>query len=229
MCGRYALLTSTPEIAGILGLEDNPETTSPRYNVAPTQKMPIARISSGGRGELVTMRWGLIPSWAKDLKIGNKLINARSETAASKPSFRAAVRRRRCLVPIDGYFEWRRQPNGPKQPFFIAPEDGTTAFLAGLWESWHNQATGELVLSYAILTAPAGTSLAPIHHRMPVVIHANSRDAWLRLPPAEGSEITRLLAQEIARSQTLQFSIRPVSSTVNSPRNDDPRCIQAIN
>lgn len=228
MCGRYALLTSTPEIARILGVAGAEAVVDPRYNVAPTQKMPVARINAGGEAELVTMRWGLVPAWAKDVKIGNKLINARAETAAEKPSFRAAMRRRRCLVPIDGYYEWRRQPDGRKQPYFISPKKGETAFLAGLWESWHDRTMDELVTSYTILTAPAGPPVASIHHRMPVVVQPSERDAWLRLPPEQNRALAELLDQQIAQSQTLAFSICPVSTAVNSPRNDDPRCIQAI-
>ena len=228
MCGRYALLTSTPEIARILGLDGEWETISPRYNVAPTQLMPVARVNQAGEIELTTMRWGLVPFWAKDLKIGHKMINARSETAAEKPSFRAALRQRRCLIPVDGYYEWRRREDGQKQPYYIQAEDGRTAFMAGLWESWRNRETDETVLSYSILTAAAGPALEAVHHRMPVFIQPQEREAWLRLPADQDQAISALLQQQVAAGQRNEFSIAPVSTAVNNPRNDDERCVQAI-
>lgn len=227
MCGRYALLTSTPEIARILGLDGEWETLVPRYNVAPTQQMPVARAAKDGTIELLPMRWGLVPFWAKDTKIGNKLINARSETAAEKPSFRAALRQRRCLIPADGYFEWCKQASGDKQPYYIRSSQNSPLFFAGLWEQWRNSEDATVLLSYTILTTAAGASLEAYHHRMPVMIETGQREPWLRLPPENKRDIDALLAQQIDHSQGLEFLVNPVSKAVNSPRNDDERCIQA--
>ena len=228
MCGRYALITSTPEIARILGANGELDPIGPRYNVAPTQEMPVLRTTPAGTVELTAMRWGLVPFWAKDLKIGSRMINARSETVAEKPSFRAAFKQRRCLVPADGYFEWRKRADGAKQPYYVTRSDGQSLFFAGLWERWRNPDTQIDLHSYTILTTPANTRLSAVHHRMPVMVDLPNAHGWIRGSTAPADTLFDLLASYIVSTDAVNFDIRPVSTTVNSPRNDDDRCIEAI-
>ncbi len=224
MCGRYSL--TSPEEAMHL-LFDLPAGVTaawaqPRFNIAPSQVAPIVRRSADGGGqELVGMTWGLIPGWSQGPGSGGTggagQINARSETAAEKPTFRAAYRQRRCLVPSDGFYEWQKIEGG-KQPYWISRIDGAPFVFAGLWETWSDGQAGDIV-SFTILTMAAAQALRPIHHRMPVILRENDHAAWLdptQTPPPG------LFAPE----QAPRMQARPVSNRVNSPRNDDAGCLQ---
>ena len=167
MCGRFTLRVTPEQAREAFGYEAKPNFP-PRYNIAPTQPVAIIR-EEQDRPEFALVRWGLIPPWVKDLKAFPTLINARSEQAAEKPAFRNAIRRRRCLIPADGFYEWQKTPTGKKQPFLIERPDSRVFAFAGLWESWMD-AEGNELDSAAILTTQANETLAPIHDRMPVVI-----------------------------------------------------------
>ena len=213
MCGRYALTTPPDVLAALFELTKLP-ALKPRYNIAPTQSVPIVRDGPDGGREMTVVRWGLIPSWAKDPAISGRMINARSETASEKPAFRAAFRHRRCIVPADGFYEWRKLDGG-KQPYYIGRADGRPMALAGLWESWTNhENAGEMIESCAILTTSANETISELHDRMPVILEPESIAAWLN-PAAEG---TAALAEllEPAAAGVLEFF--PVSRRVNSPR-----------
>ena len=174
MCGRFALLTPGQELAAQFGVT-LAIAVAPRYNIAPTQPVLAVRLAHDGETrEATSLRWGLIPSWSKDVSIGSRLINARSETAAEKPSFRAAFKRRRCLIPASGFYEWQRR-NGGKQPVYIHSTEGAAFGLAGLWETWQAP-DGGAIESCTILTTTPNEMMAPIHNRMPVIIEPPS---WL--------------------------------------------------
>jgi putative SOS response-associated peptidase YedK len=193
-----------------------------RYNIAPTQEIAAVR-ADGERGcrTLVSLRWGLIPSWAKDPSIGNRMINARAETVAEKPSFRNAMKRRRCLVLSDGYYEWQKKqgPKGPKQPFYFCLNDERPFAFAGLWESWKDP-SGSRLESCTIITTEANTLTRPIHDRMPVILPADSYDHWLDPTLHDAAELQPLLRSYPSE----EMKAFPVSTLVNSPRNDDPAC-----
>ena len=220
MCGRYTQLMTWRELVELYRLTDDlPALNLPaRYNVAPTQAVPAVRLEDGGR-RLVRLRWGLVPSWAKDLKIGAQMINARAETVAEKPAFRGAFKARRCLFPASGFYEWQKGPAG-KQPFYVTLADGPMTF-AGLWEAWRSP-EGETVESCCILTTEANAAIAEIHHRMPVILSPDAFKAWLD-PAREAAQLQALLRPYPAD----ETQARPVSSRVNSVRNDDAACLDA--
>lgn len=226
MCGRYSLTTAPEAMRRLFEFENLPNL-APRYNIAPTQLAPVVRRRDGGGArELVLLRWGLIPSWAKDASGGAKMINARSETAAEKPAFRAAFRARRCLVPADGFYEWRTE-DGRKQPFRIGFRGGGAFAFAGLWETWavrDGPEAGTTVESYTILTTAANDKLRPIHDRMPVILPPADWDAWL--DPATAVPA----AQALLRPHPPEpMAFYRVSIRVNSVRNDDADCIAPLN
>jgi putative SOS response-associated peptidase YedK len=225
MCGRYSL-TTAPEALRRLFDFDNLPNLAPRYNIAPTQLAPVVRLRDGGPArELVLLRWGLIPSWAKDASIGSKMINARADTAADKPAFRAAFRARRCLVPADGFYEWRSE-DGRKQPFRIGFKGGAAFAFAGMWESWtvrDGPEAGSVVESYTILTTEANDKLRPIHERMPVILPPAAYAGWL--DPATPPESARALLQPHPAEPMAFYR---VSTRVNNVRNDDPGCIEPL-
>ena len=177
MCGRFAFYSPTEAAAGLFGVHGAPEL-EPRYNVAPTQLIAAAREAGAGAREFVMLRWGLIPFWAKDPGIGNRMINARVETVAGKPAYREAFRKRRCIVFADGFYEWRKQQNG-KTPYFISLDSGDPFAFAGLWESWTDRETGESLQTATLLTCPASEFIAELHDRMPVVLTPAEADRWL--------------------------------------------------
>lgn len=216
MCGRYTLKTPLDALVKQLDLTGQSPALSPSYNVAPTQN--VAAVMSGRR--LETLRWGLIPSWAKDEGIGARLINARAETVNEKPAFRSAFRRRRCLIPADGFYEWRRV-NGGKQPYYITLRGGEPFVFAGIWESWSSPE--EDVLSCAIITTRANSLVAEIHDRMPVIIPAAAYDDWLD-PEIDAHEALALLEPYPADA----MDAYPVSTHVNRPANNDERCVQPL-
>jgi putative SOS response-associated peptidase YedK len=216
MCGRYTLATPVRRLAEQFGFDDSSVEISPSYNVAPTQSV-AAVLEEGGRRRLEVLRWGLIPPWADDPQIGSRMINARSETVAEKPSYRRAFRERRCLIPADGFYEWQRT-NGAKQPYYIHMEDGTPFAFAGLWESWKGDAE---IRSCTILTTGANALVGEIHERMPVIVAPDAYDVWLD-PASERDELTGLLAPYPEE----EMEAYPVSRFVNSPSNNDPRCVE---
>ena len=218
MCGRYTLASPTERLAEEFGVEASSIELSPNYNVAPTQGV-AAVLEEAGQRRLEVLRWGLIPPWADDPGIGSRMINARSETAPGKPSFRRAFRERRCLIPADGFYEWQRT-NGAKQPYYIHMEDGRPFAFAGLWESWSKGGEGE-VRTCTILTTGANALVGEVHDRMPVILAHDAYDVWLD-PASERDELTGLLAPYPED----EMEAYPVSRFVNSPSNNDPRCIE---
>ncbi|MEL7059340.1 MAG: SOS response-associated peptidase [Acidobacteriota bacterium] len=220
MCGRYTLSHPGEMLEQLAVVDALDHELEPRYNIAPTQSVPAVRADGDGARRLVALRWGLVPFWADDLAIGNRMINARSETAASKPAFRAAFARRRCLLLADGFFEWVARERGPKQPFHIHRPDRTPFAFAGLWERWDK---GEAAVeSCTILTTAASEAMTPYHHRMPVVLEGAARDRWLS-DDADRSEL-----ESLAGPFTGELTFTPVSRLVNNPRNDVPRCIEPL-
>jgi putative SOS response-associated peptidase YedK len=219
MCGRYTLTVDAAVLAELFELEPLTEL-KPRYNIAPTQQVPIVRTSRDVSREWATVRWGLIPSWAKDTKIGNRMINARAETAADKPSFRSAFKHRRCLIPADGFYEWIETPAG-KQPHHIRFTDRRPFAFAGLWERWSPE-DDETVESCTILTTGPNDLIAGLHDRMPVILPTTRFDDWLTPGPL-GPDVAEAL---LVPHSSQDMEAVPVSTFVNSPKNDDPRCVE---
>jgi len=221
MCGRYALIASAPRLARLLGLVA-PLELSPRYNIAPSQPVPVVRSPEPGQRALAMVRWGLIPGWAKAPKTDYRMINAKAETLAQRPAFRVAFRRRRCLIPADGFYEWKRLDGG-KQPYFITMEDREPFAFAGLWEHWVG-ADGQTVDSCAIITTGANDTVSPVHDRMPAILGPEDYDAWLDTRQSPSADLGLLLRPYTGRPMTAL----PVTTHVNSPRNDGPRCIEPL-
>ena len=218
MCGRFALKATEEELRNVfayLGDAPGAEGMPPRFNIAPTQPIATIRQAHGAR-RFALVRWGLVPGWVKDPSAFSLLINARAETVAEKPSFRGAIRHRRCLVPASGYYEWHRPSDGSKQPWYIRPRDGKLVALAGLWEEWCDPDGGEIETG-ALLTVAANASLAPIHHRMPAVIAPEDFDTWLDVGSTSVKEALALLRP----APDGFFEAVPVSQRVNSARDDD--------
>jgi len=218
MCGRYSITSPVAALRRVFAFEGPLPNLGPSYNVAPTRAVPIIIADEGAR-RLTFARWGLVPSWAKEIA-APPLINARAETVADKPAFRSAFKRRHCLVPADGFFEWQAQPSGPKQPYNIVVGEGGPFGMAGIWETWMAPDGGELV-SMAIITTKASARLAPIHDRMPVVVLPADYALWL-----DPKERAREDAEDIfARAQHVDFRPYRVSRRVNAVANDDPDVI----
>lgn len=215
MCGRYNLRSMPADVAALLGV-DMPDYR-PRYNISPTQ-LVIAVRQPEKRREAATFRWGMIPPWSKDPKSGPPLINARSETVREKPTFRAAFKKRRCLIPLDGFYEWKRDGK-EKQPFNITMRDKKPFALAGLWECWNGD--GKSIESCAIVTTTANELMATIHDRMPVIVHPADFDEWLAGDPDEAAALMRPFEAEA-------MTAYPVSSIVNNARNEVPECVTPL-
>lgn len=218
MCGRFNLITDAEGIVEFFNVLYCPEL-QPRYNIAPSQEVP-AVIWVEGERKVVMLRWGLVPSWAKDPGIGNRMINAKSETVAEKPSFRAAFRRRRCLIPATGFYEWQARPGG-KQPYHIHLQGGGLMAFAGLWEHW--EAQGQVLRTCTILTTDANAAIAPLHERMPVILDSADHATWLANDASPD-----VLLELLKPHAELGLVAEPVSRRVNSPANDDPACIETI-
>ncbi|MCG8586183.1 MAG: SOS response-associated peptidase [Pirellulales bacterium] len=219
MCGRYTLRTPAHVLVkqfNLPGLVELPE----RYNIAPTQTVVGVRASEDGSREAATFRWGLVPFWAKDPAIGNRMINARAETVATKPAYRAAFKRRRCLVLADGFYEWQKQGKA-KQPFFMHMDDDGPFALAGLWERWGKD-DDEAIESCTIITTEPSPLLADIHDRMPVILEESDHELWLD-PDFENYEYLGSMLRPFLDERLVA---EPVSSHVNNPRNDSPRCVE---
>lgn len=223
MCGRFAFYSPREAMIDVFELPPDTAEVEPRWNVAPTQYVATVRATPDGRRELSMLHWGLVPSWAKERSIGHRMINARADTLAEKPSFRTAFKRRRCLVLADGYYEWRAGPAG-KQPYFIRPEDGAPFGMAGLWERWRDPESGEALESCVIVTTDAMDALRRIHERMPVVIPRERFAAWL--DPA--NEDVSALAPLLDPANAGPLVATPVSRRVNSPKNEGPELVVPV-
>lgn len=222
MCGRFTLLADAELIAEQFELPQVPEL-APRYNIAPTQPVAAVRLKPGnGTRELTHLHWGLIPFWSKDPKIGNRMINARSETVAEKPAFRAAFKYRRCLVPISGFYEWQKVDGG-KQPYYIHHVDNHPLAVAGLWEHWQDP-NGSEIESCTLLTTRPNDLMEPLHNRMPVLVAEEDYDEWL--DPGDGR--LDMLHHLLRPYDGIDLKATPVSTIVNNPRNDVPECIVPI-
>jgi putative SOS response-associated peptidase YedK len=222
VCGRFSqaqIAELDREIFRLLSLPPLPV----RYNVAPTQDAAAVRESAKtGRRILGGLRWGLIPSWAKDPAIGSRMINARAETVATKPSFEAAFRHRRCLIPADGFYEWKKA-GSRKQPYYIGRGDGEVFAFAGLWERWSDEGH-EPIETFAIITTRPNEILEPIHDRMPVILPVEHYDEWLD-PDNRNTETLRALLEPFPAAE---MSARPVTTYVNSPHNEGPECVHPL-
>lgn len=216
MCGRYELHSHPNAIALAFGLAYPPGIHA-RFNIAPTQQVPIVRVNADGERELVQVRWGLVPRWAKDPSIGVRMINARAETVATRSAYATAYRRHRCLLPADGFYEWTTRADGSKQPIRVAMKDGALFGLAGLHERWLSP-DGEPLDTCTIVTTEANALLRSVHSRMPVIVAPEDYEAWL---DPSTPEVAHLLAPYDARSMTFW----PVSTRVNNVRNDDAALI----
>ncbi len=220
MCGRFTLFEPNESLAGIFGVEAAP-WPGPRYNIAPSQQVAAVRISPGspGRRDWVLLRWGLVPSWAKDPSIGSRLINARGETVAEKPAFRSAWKDRRCLIPANGFYEWQRR-NGRKQPWYIRLRSGKPFAIAGLWERREDPG-GEPLETCTLITTGANDLLEPIHGRMPVILAPTDFDRWLSVSREEVPSLLPLLRPFPAGGmEAFEVGLR-----VNRPDNDSPDLI----
>jgi putative SOS response-associated peptidase YedK len=220
MCGRYTITSAPQALRELLGYDEQPNFP-PRYNVAPTQPIPIVRWVEGKR-HFALVRWGLLPSWVKDPKTFSLLINARGETAAEKPAFRAAMKRRRCLIPADGFYEWQKA--GPrKRPFFVRAKSGAPLVFAGLWETWEGP-NGEQLDTAAIVTTAANSTLKPIHERMPVILAPEAFDLWLNTDRVDVETAAAL----IAPAPDSMLEAYEVSTAVNRVANDDAKLIEPV-
>lgn len=229
MCGRYTLIAKKEELIRRFMLkqiaEDLMKELHPRYNITPSQQMLAVRQSpENAEREMTPFSWGLIPSWSKDPKIGYKMINARSETVTEKPAYRDAIKSRRCLIPANGFYEWQRKDNSShKQPYYIAMASGELFAMAGIWESWQS-AEGPVIVSCSILTTSANELMIPIHHRMPVIINEENYDTWLD-PGENHPEKLKSLYKPYPSDQMRCY---PVSTFVNSPKNEGPELLLEI-
>lgn len=224
MCGRFTLRTPTETVAALFEGLSFPERV-PRYNIAPTQNVLCVRQDKQGRSEAVDLRWGLVPSWAKDLKMGARMINARGETVAEKPSFRAAFKRRRCLVLADGFYEWKKTENG-KQPYYITLLDEQPFCFAGLWEAWQDKSTDDstVIQSCTVITTSANELMQPLHDRMPVILPPKHYDLWLDREFADRES----LEQMVVPFSSDEMKAVAVSTIVNKATNETPECVQPV-
>lgn len=218
MCGRFALSAKTKDIEKLLPELKISQPTEPRYNIAPSQNI-LAAIVDGEQYSSKEFKWGLVPFWAKDSAIGNKMINARSETIAEKPSFRNAFNKRRCVIFTDGFYEWRRSGK-TKTPYFIHLKSGKPFAFAGLWERWDKES--EPLETATIVTTTPNELMKPIHNRMPVILDSDMMEKWMA--PMDKKELLALLQP----FDSAQMEAYEVSTIVNNPANDVPDCIQPV-
>jgi putative SOS response-associated peptidase YedK len=216
MCGRFAFYSPAEATAALFGVSDVP-AIKPRFNIAPTQDIAAVRVGGDESREVALLRWGLIPFWAKDPSIGSRMINARAETVEEKPSFRAAYRKRRCLVLADGFYEWRKVAGG-KTPYFISLASGEPFAFAGLWEDWHAKDSDDSVQSATIITTSANDFMSQLHDRMPVVLAQETVDQWL-----DGDD--KVLSKVAEHSPALRAW--PVDRRVNNARNEGEDLIKS--
>jgi putative SOS response-associated peptidase YedK len=215
MCGRFAFYSPSEATAALFGVSVAP-VLKPRYNIAPTQQIATIRTGVGETREFAMLRWGLIPFWAKDRSIGNRMINARAETVAEKPSFRAAYRKRRCVVLADGFYEWREESNG-KRPYYISLASGAPFAFAGLWEDWHAKDSEESIQSTTIITTAASKFMSKLHDRMPIVLEKDAANRWLA-----GDE----KALSVIIEANPDFRAWPVDKRVNNAKNEGATLVE---
>lgn len=223
MCGRFALVTEKEILEMLFELDYSFDfDLKPRYNIAPTQQAPVVRLAAAGdKRELSLLKWGLVPFWSKDPTIGNRLINARSETAREKPAFRDAFKKRRLLIPASGFYEWKNEEHG-KQPYFITAKNRELLSLAGLWERW-DQGPEQPLETFTILTTEPNPLVAELHNRMPVIIPPQSFAAWL--DPLTGEDHLQQLLKPYPEEDLTYY---PVSRLVNKTSNDRPELIEPL-
>ncbi len=227
MCGRYSLSTPMDDLVEVFDVPPVTFDLGPRYNIAPTQLAPVVASDRQGT-RMGLMRWGLVPSWAKDISIGSRMINARAETLRNKPAFKEAAVARRCLVPADGFYEWVKKKTGEKTgegagkvPHWIHDPSGSPLGFAGLWERWDG-AESEPVFSFTIITVEPNEAVRPLHDRMPAIVPADERSTWL------DKTVRTENALEILRPYEGELHAYPVSTLVNSPANDVPECVEPL-
>jgi putative SOS response-associated peptidase YedK len=219
MCARVFLAASPEELVEFLDVAPVP-AFEPRFNIAPSQDLLVGRLDASGQRHVAFLRWGLIPRWSKDPKIGTKLINARSETAAERGVFAESLRTRRCLVPAGGFYEWRKIGT-VRQPYLVRPKTGLLA-IAGLWDSWERD--GQRLDTCTLLTTTANATIAPIHDRMPVLLDREQFGAWLD----PGRRDPDSLAPFLRPYPADRLVVQPVSTRVNRPDFDDPACLEVV-
>jgi putative SOS response-associated peptidase YedK len=217
MCGRFAFYSPREAVQSVFGIDPEFEL-QPRYNITPSQDIAAFTAASGGQPEFAFLRWGLVPFWAKDPAIGQQMINARAETLREKPSFRTAIKRSRCVILADGYYEWQRTESG-KLPHYFTSALNSPMLLAGLWDTWEKGS--EPLRSCAIITHSASPAIAAVHHRMPLILSEGSARRWLDA----GSDTATV--DGLLQEQT-ELEFWPVSKNVNSPKNQGPDLIQRV-
>lgn len=221
MCGRFAFFSAAEAISGLFGVSQPDVGVAPQYNIAPTDLAAVIRPGGDGSRQLAMLRWGLVPFWAKDRRMAARMINARSETVAEKPAFRAAFRQRRCVVPADGYYEWQGAA-GSKQAYFIAREDAQPIGFAGLWEHWRD---GQDALeTFTILTMASSGPIASLHDRMPLMLDDVAAEHWLAGDNGNPPALRELNAEQRAE----EMRSWSVSKAVNHSRNDGPELIEPV-
>ena len=216
MCGRYNLIIDGDSLAESLDIQQSFEFKA-RYNIAPSQMAPVIRMGEQGR-ELVMMKWGLLPHWSKEEKLKYSTINARAETVAEKPTFRTPFKRSRCLVPATGFYEWKAEVSGPKQPYLIRKQDRKLMVFSGLWDHWEKE--GQVIDSYTIIVTQANQIIRNVHDRMPVILNSKNYDEWL-----DPSTQVERLHELMGPSPDSLLDLTPISRHVNSPAHDDPACL----
>jgi putative SOS response-associated peptidase YedK len=225
MCGRFTQKAPWEKIEKEFNVKDDQNMDlPPRYNIAPSQQIAAVRVLEGVR-ELSPLKWGLVPSWAKDADIGNRLINARAETLAQKPSFRDAFKKRRCIIPTTGFFEWAKKGSGAKQPFYFYLKDKDVFGFAGLWEEWLDRDSGELLETCTIITTEANEVLEPVHDRMPVIVKPKDYEQWLDPNEKNADRLQTILAPYPAD----EMLSHAVSRAVNYPESNSSELIEPLN
>lgn len=223
MCGRYTLARSQQELSERFGVQQLFFDLIPRYNIAPTQKVPVVLNHSGDRS-IEVFQWGLIPSWTQDLKLAKPLINARAETLNEKASFRSALKSRRCIVPADGFYEWKKVGTA-KQPMFIHGTEDQILGFAGIWEEWKNEDDGgAIVRTFSIITTAANKTMSAVHDRMPVILAPEAEDLWLDPQQKNPASLVSILGQCPEEFLTMH----EVSQKVNSVKVDSPECLEPV-
>lgn len=222
MCGRYSITSPFDQVRQLFQVSGG-SNLQPRYNIAPTQTAPVVRLNHAGERELANLRWGLVPSWSKDASGAVRMINARSETVATMPAYREAIKARRCLIVADGFYEWEKLSDGSKQPWRFTLSDCNPFAFAGLWERWTPK-TGETLETFTVLTTTANELVAPIHNRMPVILPTELHAAWLGEERSSLEKLTEML-RPYASSNMNNYRVAPI---VNNWRNDVAECFVAI-
>ncbi len=221
MCGRFGLWPDPQEVQSHFQLQE-PLPLGPRYNIAPGQEILAIGQDSNQVRKPSMLHWGLIPHWAKEAKTGYKMINARAESLWAKPAYKAAAKRRRCLIPASCFFEWKRKEQGAKQPYCIRPKNGELFAFAGIWEHWEDSQSGQVINSCAIVTTQANEAVSELHDRMPVIVSPADYDVWLDRRVEQPENLQDLLEP----SPNGELAMYPVSTEVNSPKNDHPGVIE---